>query len=199
MTYIETSNDLPMSKVKRTKKAIVKQAPKLRSKAKLGPHKYIPDNASISFRVSRAGKEKVYSIQSGYGYFIPSLRSAGNLVEVAELVESGIQSKDIKSIIEYLNLKIPEIAKAAAVSPSTVSRWQPETLIGAPGSGQFFKIDELIKKGVDLFGGLEEFRGWLNMPNIAIGNQVPANLVTSLIGIELLDEAIDALHYGNVM
>ena len=154
---------------------------------------------AISFKVNRGGKQKVYPVQGGYGYFIPSLRKAGNLAQVTALVERGLQSKDVNLIIEYLDLKILEIAKAASVSPSTVSRWQPETSIGIPGSSQFFKIDELIKKGVDLFGGLAEFKSWLTMPNIALGNELPSTLITSPIGIALLDEAIDALHFGNVM
>ena len=36
---------------------------------------------TISFKVNRGGKQKVYPIQGGYGYFIPSLRKAGNLAQ----------------------------------------------------------------------------------------------------------------------
>jgi putative toxin-antitoxin system antitoxin component (TIGR02293 family) len=152
-----------------------------------------------SFKVMLEGKERVYNIHSGYGYYIRSLQHAKNLVDVSELVENGISFKEIESIVHYLDLKVPEIAKAAAVSPSTVSRWKPETSIGVPGSSQFFKVDELIKKGVDLFGGTEEFKRWLNTENIVLGNQVPLKLVTSHIGIDLVDEALDALHYGNAL
>lgn len=151
------------------------------------------------FKVSVAGKERIYSIHSGYGYFIPSFRKAENLMQVSQYVERGLPSKEIETIVRYLNFKVPEIAKAAAVSPSTVSRWKPETSIGIPGSSQFFKIDEVIRKGVNLFGGEEEFKNWLNSPNLALGNVVPAKLITSLIGVDLVDEALDALHYGNVM
>lgn len=155
--------------------------------------------AQKSFKVSVAGKERTYTIHSGYGYFIPSFRKAENLMQVSQYVEGGLPSKEIETIVRYLNFKVPEIAKAAAVSPSTVSRWEPETSIGLPGSSQFFKIDEVIRKGVNLFGGEEEFKNWLNSPNIALGNVVPAKLITSFIGVELVDEALDALHYGNVM
>ena len=151
------------------------------------------------FIVSRAGKQKNYAVQTGFGYFIPSLRRAENLVQVNELVEAGILSKEVEPIIEYLDLKVPDIARAAAVSPSTVSRWKDESSIGVPGSNQFFRIDEVIRKGVDLFGGPEEFKDWLHSANLALGNNTPAKLITSNIGVEMVDEALDALHYGNVM
>lgn len=159
----------------------------------------IPPLNKKLFTVTIGGHEQSYSIDAGYGYFIPSFRKAENLVQVSEYVEKGLSSKDIESIIEYLGFKVPEIAKAAAVSPSTVSRWEPETSIGVPGSMQFFRIDEVIRKGVTLFGGEQEFKSWLDSPNLALGNAVPAKLIISLIGIELVDEALDALHYGNVM
>jgi putative toxin-antitoxin system antitoxin component (TIGR02293 family) len=158
-----------------------------------------PKSESRSFSVTHAGKQKNYAIQTGFGYFIRSLRKAGNLVEVNELVEAGISSAEVEPIIKYLDLRVPDIARAAAVSTSTVSRWRGDSSIGVAGSNQFFRIDEVIRKGVDLFGGPEEFKDWLHTPNFALGNNVPAKLITSNIGVEMVDEALDALHYGNVM
>ncbi len=152
-----------------------------------------------SFRVSRGGTHKDYEIRTGYGYFIPSFKNASNIIQVSEVVERGLPSREISSIVHFLDFRISEIAKATSVSPSTVSRWEPDTAIGVPGSHQFFKIDQLIRKGVDLFGGLEEFRGWLQSPNMALGNSIPSKLLTSMIGLELVDECLEALQYGNVM
>jgi putative toxin-antitoxin system antitoxin component (TIGR02293 family) len=101
--------------------------------------------------------------------------------------------------LNYLGFKIQDIAKAASVSPSTVSRWDNKSPIGNPGSYQFFKIDEVIKKGVDLFGNTTHLKQWLDSPNMALGNEIPTKILTSMIGLELVDEALDALHFGNVM
>ncbi len=152
-----------------------------------------------SFRITVAGRKKTYPIHQGYGYFIPALKKAENLEDVSSYLEKGITSKEIKPVVKYLDFKVPEIAKAATVSVSTVLRWQPETSIGLPGSGQFYKIDEVIRKGVSLFGGEEQFKTWLNSPNLSLGNAVPLKLITSTIGVDLVDEALDALIYGNVM
>ena len=158
-----------------------------------------PGLSSHAFKVSRAGQEKEYTIHTGYGYFIPAFRKAENMLQIARVVDKGLLSEEIVPILGFLGFKVPDIAKAAAVSASTVSRWGPKTSIGIPGSNQFFRIDQVIRKGVDLFGGLEELKGWLQSPNLALGNAVPVQLLPSVIGVELVDEALDALHYGNVM
>ena len=152
-----------------------------------------------SFRVSLGGRSKRYSVDQGYGYFISSLKKARNLQEISGQLERGIPSKEIKPVVRYLDFKVPEIAKTASVSASTVLRWQPETPIGSSGSGQFFKIDEVIRKGVSLFGGEAQFKTWLKSPNLSLGNALPIELITSLVGVDLVDEALDALIYGNVM
>ncbi len=151
------------------------------------------------FKITRGGREREYKIASGFGYFIESFKKANNISQISEVVDYGIASKEIAPVVEYLGFKVPDIAKAAAVSVSTVNRWESETSIGVAGTNQFFKIDEVIKKGVDLFGGPEEFKTWLDNPNMALGNQVPAKILSSQIGVELVDEALDALHFGTVM
>ncbi|WP_194974824.1 antitoxin Xre/MbcA/ParS toxin-binding domain-containing protein [Aquiflexum lacus] len=159
-----------------------------------------PYGSATSFKVKRSGHSKSYHIPSGgYGYFVSSFTKAGSMAEVGELLDQNLLSEDISAIVDFLDFKIQDIAKAASVSPSTVSRWDNKSPIGTPGSYQFFKIDEVIKKGVDLFGNTAYLKQWLDSPNMALGNDAPIKLITSMIGLELVDEALDALHFGNVM
>lgn len=200
------SNDIAMKKRQTQKKTAQKPGAGRRAKAKPTYNEKMAEanqsylgEPAIAFRVSRGGKKKIYAVTPGYGFFIRGFRKASNLGQVSALVEAGIPSKEVAPIIEFLDLKVPEIAQAAAVSPSTVSRWDADSSIGVAGSNQFFRIDEIIRKGVDLFGGLEMFKAWLHSPNMALGNKIPAKLLTSQIGIDIVEEAVDALHYGNVM
>ena len=151
--------------------------------------------------VIRNGKKSVVSVKTGYGYMVPSFAKAGSLVEISTLVENenGIPSSEIEFLVDYLELNVPEIAKAADVSTSTVSRWKTNSRIGKSGAAQFFKIDEVVKKGVDVFGNLTDFKRWLNSPNMALGNVTPISLITSPIGVDRVDASLDALIYGNVL
>src|SRR5690606_42158490 len=100
----------------------------------------------------RGGQEKEYAISTGYGYFIPSFRKAENMLQVAKVVEEGLESAEIMPILDYLGFKVPDIAKAAAVSARTVSRWHPTSSIVVPCSNQFFQIVQFIRHAYTLFG-----------------------------------------------
>ncbi|WP_194775863.1 antitoxin Xre/MbcA/ParS toxin-binding domain-containing protein [Pararhodonellum marinum] len=159
----------------------------------------VPYGTVDTFVISRGGNQVSYEVKSGFGYFLKDLKDTHSLVEVGEKLEKNLTFAEISPIIDFLALKMVDVSKAASVSPSTVSRWTAESLIGTPGSYQFFKMDEAIKKGMEVFGQQSRLKAWLSSPNFALGNSVPADLMVSMTGIELVHEAIDALHFGNVL
>lgn len=152
-----------------------------------------------TFVVQKGGKTTSYNVLKGYGYYLKSLKNIQSLTDVGALLDRNLTFAEITDIVDYLDMKMIDVAKSASVSPSTVSRWTADTPIGTPGSYQFFKMDEAIKKGVEYFGNPSRLKSWLNSPNLALGQARPADLMVSLTGIELVHEAIDALHFGNVL
>lgn len=152
-----------------------------------------------TFVVQKGGKTTSYNVQNGYGYYLKSLKKTQSLTEVGAVLDRNLAFGDISDIIDYLEMKMVDVAKSASVSPSTVSRWTADSPIGTPGSYQFFKMDEAIKKGVEYFGNPSRLKSWLISPNLALGQARPADLMFSMTGIELVHEAIDALHFGNVV
>ena len=61
------------------------------------------------------------------------------------------------------------------------------------------KRSEVIKKGSALFGGDKDFRIWLNTANTPFGKKTPREIMRTQLGLEMVDEAIEAVHFGNVM
>lgn len=158
-----------------------------------------PYGISETFVVNKGDQQVSYVVKNGYGYFLKDFKGARSLAEVARKLENKLTYAEISPIIDFLDLKMVDLAKAAAVSQSTVSRWSADSKIGIPGSYQFFKMDEVIKKGMETFGRESSLKSWLNTPNMALGQVKPRDLLVSMTGIDLAHEAIDALHFGNVM
>ncbi|WP_439482310.1 antitoxin Xre/MbcA/ParS toxin-binding domain-containing protein [Cyclobacterium plantarum] len=158
-----------------------------------------PYGISDTFLVKKGDQQVSYEVKNGYGYFLNGFKCVKSLAEVGRKLEDKLTYAEITPIIDFLDLKMVDLAKAATVSQSTVSRWSADSKIGIPGSYQFFKMDEVIKKGMEIFGRESSLKSWLNTPNMALGQVKPADLMVSMTGIDLAHEAIDALHFGNVM
>jgi uncharacterized protein (DUF2384 family) len=52
---------------------------------------------------------------------------------------------------------------------------------------------------VKVFGSEKQLKEWLSTVNQALGNQKPIELIKSPYGIELVDNAMEALLWGNVL
>ena len=137
-------------------------------------------------------------MSTGYGYFISAFNKAQSLLDISNIVASGLKFKDLKPLIKYLNLSSNDISKITSVTTNTIKRWKSTTKIGTLAAAYFFRIDRTLEKGIELFGNKDELKKWLNSSNISLGTR-PRELLLDPIGIELIDEALDALHFGNVI
>jgi putative toxin-antitoxin system antitoxin component (TIGR02293 family) len=114
--------------------------------------------------------------------------------------EAILKYGEINPIIQYLGYSQQEMAMVLEVDPSTLSRWKKEDKpIGKLRSKTMFDMDYLITKGIRVFGSDKNFKGWLNAINYSLGDKRPIELIKDPFGIELVDNAIEALSWGNVI
>ncbi|WP_416446297.1 antitoxin Xre/MbcA/ParS toxin-binding domain-containing protein [Leeuwenhoekiella sp. A16] len=143
-----------------------------------------------------------------------SLKSAGSKRTIGKPKSRSLLSKTVKSeanwrvgrlaysqalpVLDFLNLNQDEKAKILDVNPSTVSRWKSaDGKLGILSSKMVYDIEELIEKGISVFGSEEKFINWLETDNYALGDDKPKELLQDPRGLELVDEALDALAWGS--
>jgi putative toxin-antitoxin system antitoxin component (TIGR02293 family) len=137
-------------------------------------------------------------MNTGYGHFIVVFNSATSLLEVSKIAANGLRFQDIKPIVKYLDLSITDLSNVSSNSASTIKNWRSTSKINPLASAYFFRIDRVLKKGIEIFGSEDYFKKWINSRNLSLGS-VPRDLLLDPIGIELVEEALDALHFGNVI
>lgn len=60
-------------------------------------------------------------------------------------------------------------------------------------------VDEIIAKGVRIFGNEVLLKEWLDSTNDALGGSKPVDLLMDPYGVIQVEEAIDALSWGNYL
>jgi putative toxin-antitoxin system antitoxin component (TIGR02293 family) len=61
---------------------------------------------------------------------------------------------------------------------------------------QILKLEELYKKGNELFESSEQFNKWLKSESYGLGNKKPIELINSITGIDLVYEELIRIEFG---
>ncbi len=105
--------------------------------------------------------------------------------------------RDIVQIINFLGFLQKDLAEFLHIDASTITRWKNnETAIGVLRSKIIFDVDKIVNKGVRIFGSEQDFKEWLYLPNYALGDIRPLDMLKDPYGIEQLDEALEAISWG---
>lgn len=129
----------------------------------------------------------------------PFRRKSSIVVATAQGV---LSYSEVQPVFHFLGYSQKEDAEALDLNASTLSRWkktEKNEPLGKLQSKFISDIDEVIAKGVKLFGTEEDFKVWLNTPNYALGDVKPIELLKNPYEIEIVDNAIEAMSWGNLM
>ena len=86
------------------------------------------------------------------------------------------------------------------VDPSTLSRWRKEDRkLTKSLTKNILAMDQVIAKGVRIFGSEELLSQWLHTESIALGDQKPSTLIKSPYGVDRVDEAMEAMSWGSIL
>lgn len=187
MQYIHIVNAIKMSKQLKRKVTI---------RRKKTSNSKVTNRSSTAWRIIGSEGEVLSSIKTGTSrrHFLATETSTKSKEETEGILVFG----QIKPMIHYLGYSQQEIADVLEVDPSTLSRWKKEDKpIGKLRSKAMYDIDHIIAKGIRIFGSEATFKDWLNTTNYALGDKKPIELMKDPYGIELVDDAVEAMSWGN--
>jgi len=83
------------------------------------------------------------------------------------------------------------------ISPKTLYLYRnSERALPIRINEQILKLEELYKKGIELFEDSERFNKWLKSESYGLGNIKPVNLINSITGIDLVYEELVRIEFG---
>lgn len=112
----------------------------------------------------------------------------------------SLKYDELAKVNEFFDFNQEDLAELLHVNPSTISRWkQNNSDIGLLQSKFIMDIDKIVTIGIRIFGNETNFKEWLNNRNYALGDQKPVDLLTDPYRTELVEDALNALSWGNYM
>lgn len=140
------------------------------------------------------------TLDPGFGSYYFFHESDSRVEEEEALYEVPLVFGDTKPLFDFLAYSQADIAEVMEVDPSTLFRWKKEDKKLTKLLTKALKdMDKIIAKGIRIFGSEARFSDWLHTSNFALGDQKPADLMKNPYGMEKVDEALEAISWGNIL
>src|SRR5690606_7098675 len=91
---------------------------------------------------------------------------------------------------DFLDFTTHDIAEVMEIDPSTLFRWKKEDRkLSKALTKNLLEMDQIIAKGIRIFGSADLLSQWLQTPNLALNGQKPATLLKNPYQISVVDQA----------
>lgn len=116
---------------------------------------------------------------------------------VIHLVRKGLPAKSAVNLSRRFEIQESQMAQILGLSTRTFSRNKMrETTLDAAKSDRLFRLARVLARATDVLEDEEAARFWLNLPNRALGNARPLELLDTDAGVEQVLTILGRIEYG---
>jgi putative toxin-antitoxin system antitoxin component (TIGR02293 family) len=113
--------------------------------------------------------------------------------------KKGLAPQAAFDLIAITLLPVAVIEGILFISFKTLTNYkQNKTQLNAAISEKVLSIFALYKKGISIFGTADAFNKWMAAPAYGLGGELPSELLNTITGINLINEELTRIEYGDV-
>jgi putative toxin-antitoxin system antitoxin component (TIGR02293 family) len=125
-----------------------------------------------------------------------TLKNSFDLVKKASL---GIEAEAFFETVSVTGFTKEALASLLDTSVKTLQRQRKaNNRLTTLRSEHLLKLMALYEHGQEVFGSVEEFKKWLSKPAFGLGNYLPMELLKTFSGIDLIEEELTRIDYGDL-
>lgn len=122
--------------------------------------------------------------------------------DAISLLDTSKKGLEAKSALDFLALSgftQDEFQETFKTTVKTIQNHVNRQLkLDASLSEKLLKAFALFDSGIELFGSAQAFQQWLHTPAYGLGNRLPFDLMDTVTGIQLIDEELTRIQYGDL-
>jgi len=102
-----------------------------------------------------------------------------------------------RKALNHLSRKIGRsVSLLAEILPASYSTLTKKEVFDKATSGHILLIEGIFSYGVEVFGDLDKFNQWLDIPVSGLDDATPFSLLDTSFGIELIKDELSKIDYG---
>lgn len=118
--------------------------------------------------------------------------------DAVKAVRSGLPVTCVERLGESLGVKLNVVGRVTNIAERTLLRRKHENAgrLKADESERVLRIGLLLDRAVDVLGGLEAARAWLNAPSHALGDSTPLDFADTEPGAREVEALLGRIEHG---
>ncbi|MBV9388263.1 MAG: DUF2384 domain-containing protein [Chroococcidiopsidaceae cyanobacterium CP_BM_ER_R8_30] len=116
---------------------------------------------------------------------------------VIHVVRKGLSTKSAVELSRRFEIQESQMSQILGLSSRTFSRNKMnQTILDAAKSDRLFRLAKVLARATDVLEDEATARDWLNLPNRALGNARPLDLLDTDAGVEQVLTILGRIEYG---
>lgn len=117
-------------------------------------------------------------------------------LDVIRRLRIGLPRVAVSRVLETTCVSREQLSNILHISTRQLNRYAPDERLSAEQSNFLYEFGRLYVRGEDIFGDRPTFERWVQRPQVALGNQVPLNLLDTTEGFRMVNELLSQVEYG---
>ena len=159
--------------------------------------------AQMTKRISKASNWYLIDIKTTQGQISTGDQAGSYRVfarrHIIDELKSNKKSNEIlERFSEFSSIPNKFLAeKVLEISPKTLYSYRHSNkILPIRINEQILKLEDLYKKGIELFGNSDRFNQWMKSESYGLGNVKPIEMINSITGIDLVYEELIRIEFG---
>ena len=157
-------------------------------------------------RINGPAKSKPYQVSDAPAMYVSDFEVAyerkpyyNDAISLLKRSKAGLSAKTALDFLELSGFTQDEFQETFKTTVKTIQNHVTrELMLDAALSEKLLKSFALFDKGAEIFGSATDFHRWLNMPAYGLGNQMPFTLMDTITGIQLIEEELIRIEFGDL-
>jgi putative toxin-antitoxin system antitoxin component (TIGR02293 family) len=118
-------------------------------------------------------------------------------VNMVNMLREGVAYTYLNSISDRINFTLEDWSSYLHLSERTIQRYKKDKKpFDTIYSEKIVQIDQLYKKGAEVFGNDDNFHTWMETKSIPLGGVKPKELLDTTYGINLVADELGRIEHG---
>jgi putative toxin-antitoxin system antitoxin component (TIGR02293 family) len=115
---------------------------------------------------------------------------------VINCLRQGFPYEAVNFVLENTCVSRKDLSNILHISTRQLNRYHEDDRLSAEQSNFLYELSLLYVRGEDVFGDRPTFENWLQRPQMALGMEIPLQLLDTSEGFRMVNDLLSQIEYG---